>query len=233
LERVGSGVDTTIRAVSAKDSSTLVSNPTFSQGTTGSSVTGWTITVGTAANTATDTTNYYLADEGETGTALELTASVTLTQKLNTYGRKLDPTVPYYCEIAWNRAVGSAEGTLALHLGSKSTSVVASAQSGWQILYLPLTTDRWYKNFTEADLDLQIVWTRTAGDLLIDRVILVPMTQIGGTWFALVGGGTAFVLNDAGSWSDTETGAVMQNLLADYTGGGYLPHTASPTRADP
>jgi hypothetical protein len=233
LERVGSGVDTTIQAVSGSDSARIVTNPTFTLGTSASSITGWTVASGNVNTTAQDTTNYYVADEGETGTSLSSTASITLYQQLNTYGRKLDPSVPYYVEVAYNAQVGTAVGDLRLDFGSDYDTVAVGGKTGWQVLYLPLDDDRWLRNFAEDNLDLRITWTRTSGTIRIARVMVVPMEQIAGTWFTLLGGATPFVIGDAGSWTDTETGAVVQNFLADYTAGGYLPHAVSPTRADP
>lgn len=232
LERLGTGVSKEVAAVSARRS--LLKNPSFTQGTSASSVTSWTFLAGTAANTAKDTTNYYRsAGAGDTATALNLAASVSLQQKIQANGITLSPNVPYYYQIAWNRAVGSAGGTLLIRLGAANTSVTVAAQTGWQVLFIPLTAANcWWKGFKENDLDITIEWTRTSGDLLIDDCILTEMTPFRGQYYVIAGGVTPFMLRDKFTWTDTATEAKVQYWLA-RTYGRYLPHSGTPTLADP
>jgi len=240
LEVAGTGRTTTVSAISARNS--LLTNPSFTQGTSGSSVSGWggtSLLAGSVALTSKDTTNFFrTAGVGDTGTSLDLGAqSASLEQKINTEGIKLQANVPYTLQVAYNRAVNTDSGTLALHLGSKSTSVVLSAQAGWNVLFLPLTSNNcWWKNYGSDDMSIKLVWTRTSGaGLLLDDVILAPMTPFRGQYYAVIGGGTPSLIRDSFTWTDTggapATGKIQYWLQRAY--GLYLPSSGSPTWADP
>jgi hypothetical protein len=138
--------------------------------------------------------------------------------------------------VAWNRQVGSASGTLTLALGSKTTNVVVAAQTGWQVLYLPVTyLNCWPDNFMQNDMTLYIDWARTSGDLLIDDVMLVPMSAFRGQWYMPIGGATPYVKGDKFTWSDSiSSDSIIQYWLA-HAFSMYLPHNAAgaETWADP
>jgi hypothetical protein len=206
-------------------------------------ITSWTASVTVnATNYSLSEANVYRQQQGiATPRSLNFKTTSNITQKLSTFNRKLNPLVPYFLQVAWNREVGSAGGTLAIHLGSQSNSVVAAAQTGWQILRCPTTfgQNNWYKNFDEQDLDIKIDWTRTSGELLVDDVLLVPFTLFDGTWYAITAnasGATAhapFFKDDIFTWSDTiATDSILQYWFYRAFG-RYLPHSGSPTIADP
>ncbi len=238
LERKGSGLVTTIRSLSCRDS--LLQNAGFADGTSGSDITSWTVASGSVANTALDTTNVYRGAEGITATSLRLnTSTISLQQKIHTIGIDFDPSVPYMYRIAWNRSVGTGAGTLAIALGSKSNSVVASAQSGWQLLLVVATPgqNNWSRNFYEDDLDITITWTYTSGYVLIADAILAPFQRLGNGSFAqVIGGATPFAVGDKFTWTDTiASDSKVQFWLQRGFPGLYLPSQsdASETWTDP
>lgn len=250
----GSGLLWRTNAVNGADS--ILKNASF--GDVGGTVTvptsipNWnsSITVN-ATNYQFDTTNYYQEDskENRSPKSLQVNASAVIKQALqanattSSYAANvtINPKVPYYCGLAWNRQVGSASGTLQLTLGSKSVSVTVSAQTGWQILALPTSnqSDLWPKNWNSDTAYVQIDWTRSGGNLLLDRVMLLPYYPLvnrggqPGTFVLPVSGATAWLLNDTGTITDSETGAIIQ-LWAERTWGRYFPHaTSSPSISEP
>lgn len=245
LETAGSGILGTLRAMSGKDTAQILRNPSFTtyDGASASSLTsiaGWTpITSPTVfTNLEIDTTNYYRTYPGETtGASLKIkTTTDGVSQALSVLGAKLSPTVPYYAQVAWNRQVGSFSGTIRLSVGGSTVSVVCAAQTGWQVLRLPLDQALWSKNFNEQDLDVKVEITAfTSGYVLVDDVILVPMSQVDGCWYTIVGGATPFLRNDSFTFTDSGgTSAIVQYWL--WRGYGmYLPseNTGSETWTDP
>lgn len=205
-------------------------------------ITSWTANVAVSGTTySLSEANVYRQMQGiTTPRALNIKTTSNLTQKLSTFNRKLDPLRPYFLQIAWNRQVGSATGDLLIRLGAQSNTVAVAAQTGWQILRAPTTfgQNNWYKAFDEQDLDISIEWTRTAGELLIDDVLLVPFTLFDGTWYAIVANATGatahapFLKDDIFTWSDTEVGAILQYWFWRAFG-RYLPHSGAPTITDP
>lgn len=244
LETAGSGVLGTLRAMSCRDTAQILQNPSFTTytGTTSvpTTIAGWTpiTTPSSYANLEIDTTNYYRLYPGETtGASLKIkTTTDGVSQALSVLGSKLSPVKPYYAQIAWNRSVGSFSGTLRLSVGATTVSVVAAAQSGWQVLRLALDQGLWARNFNEADLDIKIEITAfTSGYVLVDDLILVPMEQIDGCWYTIVGGSTPFLRNDTFTFTDSGgTDAIIQYWL--WRGYGmYLPsnNAGSETWTDP
>lgn len=240
LALAGSNKRGFIAALSARNS--LLSNPSFSQfgGTAASptSITGWTSSVTVnSTNYAFDNTNYYRDFQGDTTPySLQMKVTANLTQKLSVLSTRLNTRVPYMLQVAWNRQVGSASGTLVIRMGAANNSVAVSAQTGWQLLRVPASPgqNNWHRQFDEQDLDVAIEWTRTSGDLLIDDVLLVPATAFDGAWYWMIGGSTPFLREDTFTFSDSETGAVLQRWFWRAFG-RYLPHAtgAGETWADP
>lgn len=230
LQLSGSGKKATVTAMSGLQS--LMSNTSFDQfsGSTSAptDITSWTsdITVN-GTNYALDSSNYYRKFRGTTPYALQINATATLTQKLSTFNTKLRPDVPYLVQLAWNRQVGTASGTLQINWGSINNSVAVAAQTGWQTLRVPSSIGQncWLKNFNEQDLDLQIVWTRTAGNLLIDDLLVIPGTKFDGGWLWIIGGSTAFLKNDKWTYTDTATEPGLVNYWLWRARGKYLPST--------
>lgn len=224
----GSGLVSQFNAMSARSS--ILSNPSFSLwegalATTPTIITDWTSNVaivGDGSDYTLDGVNYYRNIAGETPYALNIKLTRTLTQKLNLRNTALDKDAPYMVQVAWNRAVGAASGTLELHIGSRSVSVVAAAQAGWQILRIALDTNSWPENFEQNETQVKLVWTRTGGNLLVDEVLVVPGVNFGGGWYWPVGGSTPWLLDDEFTWTDTEVGAKLQRWFFRALG-LYLP----------
>lgn len=236
LERRGSNLRGSLTCLAAKDS--MFANPSFTSGTSGSSVPSWDFTTGAATDTAKDTTNYYrsASQADSSPAALQLNATLTIRQKASTRGWRFNPGVPYYFQVAYNRQVGSASGTLTITLGSKSTNVAVAAQTGWNILYLPVTySNCWPDNFMQNNLEASIGWSKTSGNLLIDDVMLVPMSQFRGQWYVAVGGSTPFVRLDNFSWSDSISSDSIIQYWISRGYGLWLPSNAagSETWVDP
>lgn len=240
LQLTGSGKTKNIAAASARQS--LLFNPSFSQysGTIASptDITSWTANVTVnSTNYTLDQTNYYRDFQGDaTPTALNFKTTSNLSQKISLGNFKLLPNTPYMLQLAWNRQVGAASGTLLTRLGAVNNSVVAAAQTGWQILRVVATPgqNNWHKQFNEQDLDITIEWTRTGGELLVDDVLLIPGIQFDGAWYWVIGGSTPFLRNDVFTWTDTEVGSKLQYWLWRATG-RYLPSKTdgSETWTDP
>lgn len=217
----GSGGLGSLALTSADDTASLLGNPSFADGgdsAAPTSIPSWTVgTIGNFEVVSGASNVYRKANLESTARALKIKATDTVTQKLSTRGTSgLDLTRPYYLQIAWNRQVGAATGTLLLRLGSKSVSVTVAAQTGWQVLKIPIDKNLWPANFNEDDLDIVIDWTRTAGDLLVDDVVFAPFKQISGLdnmWMIGLGGTTRALLNDTGTFSDIEAGAKIQRVL--------------------
>lgn len=240
LKISGSGKVGLIKALSANDSFQFIDNPSFSQ-LAGSSITsltsvpGWT--VGTSiSNFNLDQTNYYRDYSGDTTpAALKFLTNDSVTQDFNVRKATFDPNRPVYLQIAWNRSVGSCDGTLTLEFGTQSTSVVLAAQSGWQILRMPIGTNQWMRNWNKVNPTVKITLSgRTTGTLLVDDVVIGHYSSFDGAYYAVVGGATQFLRRDKATWTDTETGAVIQYWLWRAFG-FYLPHSTGGgvTWADP
>jgi hypothetical protein len=128
--------------------------------------------------------------------------------------------------VAYNREVGTCDGTLTIEMGNKTNNVVLAAQAGWNLLSVPSSPgqDCWYENFMENDADVKITLSgRTTGTLLVDDVLLVPFTPFDGSWYMVVGGATKFLLDDEFTWTDTATESKIQKWLWRAYG-RYLPH---------
>ena len=241
LERIGSGSIASITALSARQVQRYVRNPSFERydGTLAvpTSIDGWTA--------LSDISNFALSETAAevyrgyvgvgTARSLEIKANDTLEQNLNVTRARFNPFVPVYLQVAWNREEGLGDGTLTLHLGSQSTSVVLAAQTGWQILRLAIGQKNWFKVWNEEDPKVKIQLSgRTTGSVFVDDVILHPYQLFDGAWYALVGGATPFLRDDLFTFSDTETGSILQRWF--WRGfRRYLPHATggSVTWAEP
>lgn len=230
LKISGSGRSLPIKAMSANDSFAYIDNPSFSQ-LAGTSITaltsvpGWT--VGTSiANFNLDQTNYYRDYSGDTTPAsLKFLTNDSVTQDFNVKKATFNPNLPVYLQIAWNRSVGACDGTITITLGSQTANVVLAAQAGWQILRMAIGTNQWMRNWNQVNPTVKIALTgRTSGTLLVDDVVICQYTPFDGSYYAIVGGATQFLRRDKATWTDTETGSVIQYWLWRAFG-FYLPHT--------
>lgn len=236
LERSGSGIDAVVAALSADNS--LLSNPTWSSYTeSGGSltdITDWTCTPAVSASVyAIDSTNYFrlAPSDGTTGYSLKLVGSAKLTQKLSLRGTKLDVDTPYAVTFAWNAAIGSAVGTLTVRMGGVATTIVVNGQAGWQVSQVVSTPGQsnWYRLFAENDMDIEIEWTRTSGDLRIDDVILAPFSAHDNTFYQIIPkSATAYIpfrVNDEFNWADQANSDSIVQKWIWRAWNFYLPHS--------
>lgn len=219
-----------LTCISSDDSQALVRNPSFSQysGTAASptAITGWTVTTD-IANFAIVTSDTYrdARHEGDNAASVRFETNDTLTQKFSTLNPAFDPTVPYYCQIAFKRE-SSADGTLTLTVGGNSANVTLSAQSGWTILRLALDENLWFRQFNASDMEISIALaSNTTGDVLVDDLVFAPMQRFDGSWWAPVGGATPFLLEDTFTVTDSfdTSDSILQKWLWRIYG-RYLPH---------
>ena len=99
-------------AVSARCIACSESSPT--------AITSWTSSVTVnSTNYSFDSANVYRDFIGA-GTAYAVNVKVTanLTQRLTVRGTRLNVGVPYFLQVAWNRQVGTASGTLLARMGA-------------------------------------------------------------------------------------------------------------------
>jgi len=233
----GSGKRRNIALVSGAQS--LLQNPSFSDfaGTTAvpTDIPGWT-PLSSIANFAIDQTNYYREMPGESAPAsLKISTNDTIYQRINLQGTQLDPLTPYYLQCVYNRQVGSGDGNLTLHLGSQTVVVALVAQTGWNILKIPLGVKNWLKTFNEDYLDVKIqISSRTTGYTLVDEPILVSFTEFDNLWYCPIGSATPHLTDDSFSWSDALAGSdsILQKWFWRFCQ-GYLPHSSSPSVVDP
>ncbi len=185
-------------------------NMHFSSYSSGGSVTtkfaGWTI--GSAAGNVTEETGtVFNADRTGKSRAVKFTASETMSQKIG-QGLKITSayprSTPWGAFLWWNRN-GSA-GTLRIRLGAATTTVVVSAQSGWEILSIVADVPQncYPINMKEDELDFQIAWTQTDTDILVDNCWAGPLQRdLNGCWVNPYIGETGFLLEDEFLITDT------------------------------
>lgn len=248
LERSGSGLTGTLTGLTPDDS--LLNNPAFRifGGTAGTdaptSLDGWTSTDITGASLAYSFSNYgilqtsgstyrNIPSDGSTGTAgnLQMKVSSRITQKLTVRGTELNNDTPYLLVVVWNAALGSANGTLNLRMGSLTTTVTLTGQANWNVSTVPnpLGQGCWYRNFAQADLQIQIEFIRTSGTLNVAEVMLVPGTQFDGSWYwalpATASAYTQWRVLDSYTWPDIATGNAVLQSHFHRAFGIYLPHS--------
>ena len=157
--------------------------------------------------------------------SLEIKLSRTISQKTQLRRTALSPNAPYYIQVAWNRdeAGVAGTGTLKLRLGSQEVTVVIAAQVGWQVLRMPLDENLWFSNFNENDLSIEVEFLRTTGAVVVDDIILVQMQAHDGTHHVITPARTPFLVDDVSTFTDSETGAKIQEALKFYYR-RFLPH---------
>ena len=239
LEWTGSNIDTTIVSAHAKTAS-IIRNPSFDTNAVTSSgsalsattdVTNWV--VATAANWKAYSTSAYVyrgyPGAPTTKWGLECIADDTITQTILTAnkGARFGTKVPYFVRVAWQRKT-TATGNLTIALGSQSSTVTIGSGTAdvWNHLYIALGTKNYFDNFNQASLALVItVDTLAAGTVVIDDVVVAPMKLIGGSWYVVDGGDTAWLKGD--KWTSTTTegtrGKFGYWLWRAFGGIGWLP----------
>lgn len=249
----GSGIRTRIPCISHRSTQAILANPSFSQfsGTQPSagsestpaatdSVTGWVVTTIAAARVSVDTVYRDLVGETHKH-ALRFTANNKIVQTLSEQRRaRLSTSRPYYVQVAIYRE-SSCDGTLTIRWGANTQAfTVSNLNSGaWNVVRLDLDKDLYYKNFKESGFTFEIeLGSRTTGSIYIDDVIIAPMSLIDGTFYAIVGSPTAFLLRDVFTVTDSHsaTRGKIQYWLAFRSGVGLsLPAVTAgaETIADP
>lgn len=230
----GSGLNASWVGVTADTTQPLAQNSSFSQSTGAGStfaLTGWTQTSGVAASMSLNTTTYYRAAaiEGTTPASLAVTATVVITQLLSSNAGALALTA-YLNRLAIN--FQSATGSVTVAIGSKSWSV-SSGVAGWNLLLPTRDKNLWFQNFNTASLAVTITVTVTGGTgaILVDDFCWSPMQTTGGTLWWLIGGSTAFRVNDTILAVDAEPSppSKVQNWIRLMLPGYFLPSVVMPT----
>lgn len=237
---------TTLNAASG-----LLQNGSFDSGThtdtsalaATTSVTGWTVT--TAANwtsqaaTAANYRDYPGAPSTTYG--LQNTADDAIFQTIKDQRPGANFTdVPHVAWVRWKR-LSSATGTLTLTLGSQTaTATIGSATNDqWNTLLIPAsTTDTkaYYDNWVQQDAQFKVSTSSLAvGTIYIDDCGVAPMTRLGDTWFAYIGGSTPALKNATSIVTDTDgtRGINAYWLWRGFGVDGQLPTDGTPTQADP
>jgi hypothetical protein len=223
-DRVG-----TLIGISADDTQTILNNPSFNQfsGTAAvpTAITSWEFTTA-IANFVVVTTDRYrdVVHEGDDPASIRFEDNDKLTQALTVARPVLEPLTPYYCQIAFKRE-SSCDGTLTFRVGGKSIAVSLVAQSGWTVARIVLDEGLFLRGFNATILDVEIeLASRTTGTLLVDDVIIAPMTLFDGTYYALVGGETPFLLEDVATITDTISSDSINQRWISRVYDKYLPH---------
>lgn len=229
----GSGDEREFSSINGDDS--LLQNASFGDrsGTDAlpTAIPGWTSStavIGDGTDYAFNSAEYYQASPEKEGTApksLEIKLTRTLTQALSVANIVPSFDRPYWLEVAWTRSQGTfsgaGTGTLALHLGGKSVSVTAAAQTGWQVLKLPTSSDAdlWPSSWFEDAPDVKIVWTRTTGSILIDRVLLRGFNPYRGHFVLPISRRTPWTYGDRGTFTDSiSSDATIARSIGRYYG---------------
>lgn len=232
-------------------SNQLLQNASFDNGThtdtsalaATTSVTGWTVT--TAANWTSQTAaaaNYRdYPGAPSTTYGLQNTADDAIWQTIKDQRPGSNfRDVPHVAGVRWKR-LSSATGTLTLTLGSQTaTATIGSATNDqWNTLIIPTSTtdtEAYYDNWAAQDAKFMVSTTTLAtGTIYIDDCFLAPMTRLGETWFAYVGGSTPALRGATSIVTDTDgtRGINAYWLWRGWGADGWLPTDGTPTQADP
>ena len=253
LHPEGQGIAQSIVAANAQDSTAFLNNPSFdatqvvlSGGSLGTSagaaqsIVGYSIT--NPANVKVVSYSTYRTFQGEAAPgALLMKGDATVAQVFNAnINRPFNRLTPYYLQVAYNRAGLSATSATAgaaikMRLGSLTHTLTTSTESGWNIHTIALDDSCWYDNWAEDNASLRLeVSGLSAGGILLDDIVLTPMTLFADRYVAVVGGATPFSVNgnsargDRFDFADTigASNAYTQGWL--NARGWYLPASATP-----
>lgn len=244
LAVAGSGLVGSLRALCSNQS--LLQNPTFSSysfangtpsagspvtGTAGDTLTGWTVNDFTACQLDVDTVAKSVQGD-TTPTSLRFTGNNFVSQLLSTAPVRLNPDAPYLVEL-WVYRANSADGTLTVTWGGKSQAFTVSSLSNaaWNRVVIDVDQDLWPAAWNATAATIKVQWSgRSTGDLYLDEVGLFEGTPFDGSWYWLLGGATAFLLDDYVSFTDSiSSDSKVQKWLA-WTFGRYLPHETAATQ---
>lgn len=199
------------------------------------SLASWTSSAGDSSSIYTiDQTNYFRAapSDGGTSSSLSLAASTILSQKLTVRGTEMDVNVPYAMFVIWNRAIGSASGTLTARMGNIATSVAVAAQTSWNVTMIPnpMGQGAWYRQNAQADFQVALEWSRTGGTFNIGEVLFVPGSFYDGSWYWIVPSSATYVaprVNDRIEFGDTVANTGVNQLWVARAWGRYFPSSVT------
>lgn len=246
LKVEGSNIRAEVVALHAGITATYCQNPSFSDhGATlaggegalpsATALPGWTIAAGSYADLRANTTTVYRGFPGdETPTSLRWMGNATIRQILQETQRpQFLPDTPYYFQVAVYRAA-SATGQLVFTVGAASVTVDISTLSdnAWNVVRIALGTSNWLRGFNAADLKVELALTSLAtGTIYTDDLIIGPMTNVDGTFYAPVGGATPFTRLDSFTWTDSENATRAKNSYWLWRAGlGHAPAAANATQ---
>lgn len=248
----GSGEVVELTALSARSSQANgIVNPSFSQvapttsGSIVTTLTGWALYAsggsalsfgGAGASNLTVRTSsglYYRDSVGDSSPkAIAFAKNYTLKQ--SAVLAKLKSDVPYLMQIAYKPA--SRKGKIHLIVGDQSVSASLSGASGWNKLVMTMGQKCWARAFDTTSPVLAIKTTSgTAGvgSVIVDDVVVGTMTKRDSLFYGVIGGTTKFLVDDKFTFTDTETGSIVQRWLSRAYK-KYLPGTGgSPTVTEP
>lgn len=196
---------------------------------------GWTLS--SADDFLEETTTTF----GGSGQAINFTTNANILQYLPDAGA-VDEALPTFLIVPFYREF-SCDGTLTIRLGSQTESVVLSAQTGWNFLYLGVDDEKgWYENWKEDSggngARVQITLSgRTTGNLLVDNVVLAQPQAYNSKYYMVIAGDSNFINGDYFTFTDSVNGSEGGDGRIQFTlsrlFGKYLPHTSgTPTYAD-
>lgn len=206
---------------------TAVGNAAFSEdfGATAAAtdkVPSWTLDDATyaPADVTVDTTNLYRATQ---------TISIATGAIISQVFRGLPNNRPTFFGFKYNRAIGTAAGTIDMDVGAVSMSqITLAAEAGWtQASHIA-----WPRNYSGGGNDIVITPIISSGTLRIAQVIIAPMTRIGGRWFIIIAGATDFIVDDLFTQLSTvaPSDLSIKDWLHRWYGLGFeLPHAGSAT----
>lgn len=256
-------VDRSLRARTSRDSLvgnssfTLASiGGSFSSGrydfVAGDTLTDWEVLDGAGSADPTvialeraGATNPYAKDvEGDTPTSVVFRKNGKLRQKFSARRVQFDSGTPYLPEVYVKRDAAVTAGTITLRWGSRSVSATLTSLTAdaWVPLRGALDQNLYPANFLQADAAVEIEVSGLAGgEVAVDELHLGPMHPFDGTWWHVSGGSydatatiVPFRLDDSATATDalTATDSKIQKWLWRAYG-RHLPHSGTPTLADP
>ena len=205
----------------------------------------WNMQSGTATGLAiqdsqvsTSNDHFYCnIDTIQTPASLKVSATKYIEQKLNI--QAIDFDRPYLPFMTYRGDLGLAPNGSKVKMwwGSKSQEFTYNGvAASWQVTMADRDEDLWPKNWANTDQPkLKVEATTLAsGYFLWDSVFLIPGTKFGNTWWWIYpGNNTPFQKGDSFAFSDSETGAIIQQAYA-IAYGRHLRHIAStPSWAEP
>ena len=185
-------------------------------GTGADKISGWTITT-TPGNFSEETTNVYRgAPNVSTSRALEVTAGTDgITQALSvTRITAVGERVPWMLAVPIKLTSASDTGTVTLRVGSQTQAFDIGAlisDTNYYILRMTLDKDLYYRNWINDAPVIGISWASMSAAFWLDDIMFSPLLYLGGLWWWLEGGSTAFLNRDVfthattgGAWADAE-----------------------------